>query len=58
MRREVFRAPVRLDLDDPCFAPPGFVVADQPRAEQPWGDLVGRSGQLASIDDGQAGGLV
>ena len=57
MRREVLWTPVGLDLDDPCFAPPGFVVADQPRAEQFWGDLVGRSGQAASIDDGQAGGL-
>ena len=36
---------------------PVVVVADQPRAEQPWGDLLGRSGQLPSIDDGQAGGL-
>jgi hypothetical protein len=58
MRREVLGTPVRLDLDDPCFAPPGRVVADQARAEQPRSDLVGRTGQLPSIDDGQAGGLV
>ena len=58
MRREVLGTTVRLDFDDSRFAPPGRVVADQPRAEQPWGDLLGRSGQPPSIDDGQAGGLV
>jgi hypothetical protein len=58
MRREVLGTAVRLDFDDPRFAPPGPVLADQPRSEQPWGDLFGRSGQAPSIDDGQAGGLV
>ncbi len=58
MGGEVLRTPIRLDFDDPRFAPPGGVIANQPRAEQPWGDLLGRAGQLPSIDDGQAGGLV
>jgi hypothetical protein len=58
MRRKVLRTTVRLDFDDPRLAPSGRVIANQSRAEQPWGDLLGRSGQLPSIDDGQAGGLV
>jgi hypothetical protein len=57
MRGEIFRTPVGLDFDDARLAPPGRVVADQPRAEQPRGDLLGRAGKLPSIDDGQAGVL-
>ena len=34
VRRPVVLADVRLDLDDPADAPPGRVVADQPRADQ------------------------
>lgn len=57
MRGQVFRSPVGLDLDDAGLAPPGVVVTDQARAEQPRGDLLGRPGQPPSIDDAQAGVL-
>jgi hypothetical protein len=57
MRGAVLRPPVCLDLDDAGLAPAGRVVADQPRAEQTRGDLLGRPGQALSIDDAQAGVL-
>ena len=55
MRGAVFRAPVRLGLDDAGLTPPGLVVTDQARPEQPRRDLVGRPGQPLAIDDVQAG---
>lgn len=57
VRGAVVGTPVGLDLDDAGFAPPGLVIADQARAEQPRGSLFGRAGQLRSIEDAQAGVL-
>ena len=54
MRREVLRTTVRLDFDDARFAPPGRVVADQPRARAALGRPP-RAVRPASLDRRRSG---
>jgi hypothetical protein len=55
MRRSVIGATVGLDLDDPTFAAPGAVVADETGAEQVTSDLGRAAREEGPIEDAQAG---
>jgi hypothetical protein len=54
VRRQVVRAAVGLDLDDPALAPTGRVVTDESRAKEDASDLGSVAREVGSVQDAQA----